>query len=124
MIQLILLFIFIVVGIAMIIAILLQRARGGGLAGAFGGGTSDNFLGGLQSREMVRFTTWLAIAFFVLAVLLDFFPQERRGVDLDEAITAGAPMPVSEEAQAPEGTEAGTAPDDLAPVEEGGEENQ
>jgi preprotein translocase subunit SecG len=123
MIQIILMFIFIVVGIAMIIAILMQRARGGGLAGAFGGGASDNFLGGIQSKEMVRFTTWLAIAFFVLAIFLDFFPPDRKSVDLDEVVTSGAQMPISGEAEVPDG-EAGTASDDLAPVEEGGEENQ
>lgn len=73
---------FIVVLVLMIIVILLQRARGGGLVGALGAGGSDTALGALGNKEMVKFTTWLAIAFFLLAVLLDFNPPERKGVDL------------------------------------------
>jgi protein translocase SecG subunit len=66
----------------MIIVILLQRARGGGLVGALGAGGSETALGALGNKEMVKVTTWLAIAFFLLAILLDFNPPERRGVEV------------------------------------------
>jgi len=113
MIRLILMIIFIVCCVCMIGVILMQRGRGGGLAGAFGaGGGSDTLLGGLQSKELVRATIWLACLFMIIAVLLDFIPGQRTQVDLT-AFDTGAPM-------ATEGFEEGAGPpidESAAPLE-------
>lgn len=93
MIYYILITLFILVMIAMIIVILLQRARGGGLVGALGAGGSETALGALGNKEMVKVTTWLAIAFFLIAILLDFNPPERRGVDVGDFATTDGGVP-------------------------------
>ena len=93
MIYYLLITLFVVVLVLMIIVILLQRARGGGLVGAIGAGGSETALGALGNKEMVKFTTWLAIAFFVLAVLLDFNPPERNSGDLGSIVTTDGKVP-------------------------------
>jgi preprotein translocase subunit SecG len=114
----ILLTIFMIVCLVMIGVILLQRSRGGGLAGAFGGGGSDTMLGSLQSSELVKFTTYLAIGFFVLAIAMDFFPPQRRGVNVEEIGTVqGAGQVQTSTTPSEPGTVDEAMPADLAPVE-------
>ena len=66
---------FLLVCILMTIAILLQSSKGGGLAGAFGGGGNmGSVLGGRGAATFLSTaTTYLAVAFFVLAFLLSKF---------------------------------------------------
>ncbi|MCA9731652.1 MAG: preprotein translocase subunit SecG [Deferribacteres bacterium] len=63
---------FLLVCLIMTIVILLQSSKGGGLAGAFGGGGNmGNVFGGRGAATFLsRTTTWLAVAFFLLAFLL------------------------------------------------------
>jgi preprotein translocase subunit SecG len=92
--------------------VLLQKGKGGGLTGAFGaGGGSDTFLGAIQNREIVRWTTYVAIAFFSIAVLCDFVPPQRKGVDLGD-LGAGAPVtaPAGETGQPATGAASSEAP--------------
>lgn len=89
--QILLSLIFWAICILLIIVVLVQRARGGGLAGAFGMGGSDTFLGAIQNKEIVRWTTWLAIAFILLAVVRDFIPPARRGADVS-TVSVDAPL--------------------------------
>lgn len=120
MIYYLLITLFIIVLVLMIIVILLQRARGGGLVGALGAGGSETALGALGNREMVKMTTWLAIAFLLLAVLLDFNPPARKSADLGNLVTTDGRIPTFEDEggvsseEAPVEVEAGaTADEDL-----------
>ena len=64
---------FLLVCLIMTIVILLQSSKGGGLAGAFGGGGGNmgSVFGGRGAATFLsRTTTWLAVAFFLLAFLL------------------------------------------------------
>ena len=96
MIVLLLKIIFVIVCFILIGIILIQRARGGGLAGAFGGGGSETFMGNLQNKEIVRYTTYLAAAFLLLAVSIDFVPQNRGRQGIEE-LSGSAPMSVPAE---------------------------
>ncbi len=66
--------IFILVCIALTVIVLAQEGKDAGL-GALGGGQSDTYWGKNKSRSMegnlVRFTKYLAIAFIVLAIILN-----------------------------------------------------
>jgi preprotein translocase subunit SecG len=88
MIQIFFSIVFVAVCLVLIGIILIQKGRGGGLTGAFGGGGSETWLGGLQSKEIVRWTTWLAIAFFVLTIMRDMIPPKRVGADVEDLMGA------------------------------------
>lgn len=112
MIQLLISFVFVVICFILIVLILMQKGRGGGLTGAFGaGGGSDTFLGTIQNKEIVRWTTYLAIAFLLLAVVRDFAPPTRSAGDVGDltvGTTTTAPAPTTAESVPP--ADGGTAP--------------
>lgn len=57
--------------IALMVTILLQSGKGGGLAGAFGGGSSQTLFGGRGAASFLsRASTVLAIIFFVTSLTL------------------------------------------------------
>lgn len=104
--QILLSLIFWAISILLIVVVLVQRARGGGLAGAFGMGGSDTFLGAIQNKEIVRWTTWLAVAFILLSVVRDFVPPARQGADVS-TVTVDAPLAPQGSGAAPEEPSAG-----------------
>src|SRR5262249_40067975 len=57
--------------IALMVTILLQSGKGGGLAGAFGGGSSQTLFGGRGAASFrSRASTALAVIFFVTSLTL------------------------------------------------------
>ena len=77
----ILIFLDVLVSILLIIVILLQSGRGGGLAGTLGGGISTAMFGGQGADKlMTRLTTGLAAAFMILAILISIAGRPRGPV--------------------------------------------
>ena len=70
---------FVLVSIVLILVILLQKGRGGGLTAAFGGGMG----GGLLGSKTGDFLTWVTIVlvavFLTLAVLMGRFYRPQYG---------------------------------------------
>ncbi len=57
---------------------LIQRGKGGGLAGAFGGGGGQTMFGGQETATFLsKATTYLAVTFMVLSLLLAFLSARR-----------------------------------------------
>ncbi len=77
----IILFIHIVVSIILVLSVLMQASKGGGLAGTFGGsGMTGGVFGGRGAAPLlVRITTVCAVLFFVTSLSLNFVT--RRGTD-------------------------------------------
>jgi preprotein translocase subunit SecG len=91
----------VIICIALIVAVLMQSAKGEGLAGAFGGGgiTGAVFGGRGAATFLSKATTILAIAFFVSCLVLSFLsPGSRRSGGESSAIQREA------ERRATEGT--------------------
>lgn len=67
-----LLIIHVIISIALTIAILLQSSKGGGLAGVFGGGGGAGTVFGGRgiATFLSKLTTGLAIAFFLICLIL------------------------------------------------------
>jgi preprotein translocase subunit SecG len=66
--------------IALMISILLQSGKGGGLAGAFGGGSSQTLFGGRGAAGFLgRATTVLAVIFFVTSLTLGIASSRQGG---------------------------------------------
>jgi len=64
----------------LIIVILLQSGKGGGLAGSLGGGVSTAMFGGQGAdKVMTRLTTGLAAAFMTLAILISIASSPDLG---------------------------------------------
>jgi preprotein translocase subunit SecG len=63
---------FVITCVVLIISVLLQSGKGGGLAGAFGGGAmSQAVFGGRGAATFLsKLTTYAAIAYFILAVFI------------------------------------------------------
>jgi preprotein translocase subunit SecG len=109
--------IHIVACLALTIVILLQSGKGGGLAGAFGGGSSQTLFGGRGAATFLsRASTVLAVVFFVTSLTLglaasrnsaagpSLIQEEARRRATQRAETAGQPgSPAG-------GTSAGQAP--------------
>ncbi|MBA7674229.1 MAG: preprotein translocase subunit SecG [Calditrichaeota bacterium] len=73
-----LIFLHVMVSVLLVVVILLQSGRGGGLAGSLGGGISTAMFGGQGADKlMVRLTTGLAAAFMVLAILISIAGRPR-----------------------------------------------
>ena len=83
---------FVLVSIVLILVILLQKGRGGGLTAAFGGGMG----GGLLGSKTGDFLTWVTIVlvavFLTLAVIMGRFyrPQVGEYGTTDEVATQQA----------------------------------
>lgn len=74
--------IFLIVALLLIVSILMQNSKGTGLAGAFGGmgGASAVFGGRGAATFLSKATTYLAIAFFVLTILINLTVRSRGNV--------------------------------------------
>ncbi len=83
--------IFIVISFLVILVVLAQEGKGGGLAGAFGGAGADAF--GVKAGTVNKFTAWLAGLFLGLALLhagLSTATTELGTLETDQYDTAPA----------------------------------
>ena len=72
--------IHIVVCVGLMVSILLQSGKGGGLAGAFGAGSSQTLFGGRGAATFLsRATTVLAVVFFVTSLTLGLQASRKGG---------------------------------------------
>ena len=68
----------VVVCFVLIVVVLMQSSKGGGLAGAFGGGGDQTVFGGHETATfLTRATTYLAVAFMLLSLLLALLTSNR-----------------------------------------------
>lgn len=66
-----LIFLHVVVSVLLVVVILMQASRGGGLSGTFGGTASTAIFGGRGAGSFLsKVTVGLAVAFMTLAVLI------------------------------------------------------
>ncbi len=72
-------FLFISVAVLMVLVVLVQRGRGGGLAGAFGsGGGSSSAFGTKTGDVFTALTVVLFVVFMLLAIWLNFRFQDYK----------------------------------------------
>ena len=60
-----------VIGVLLILMVLIQRGRGQGLAGAFGGTGGASLLGTKAGSFIGKLTAWMGGGFIVLAIVLN-----------------------------------------------------
>ena len=77
----------VLISIALIVVVLMQSSKGGGLAGAFGGGGDQTVFGGHETATFLsKATTYLAVAFMLLSLVLAFLASNRGAARPDSAI--------------------------------------
>ncbi|HUW59233.1 MAG TPA: preprotein translocase subunit SecG [Planctomycetota bacterium] len=54
----------------LVFLVLSQDVKGGGLAGALGGGAVQSAFGGRSAESITRLTAWVALAFFLLVLVM------------------------------------------------------
>ncbi len=73
-----LIIVHVLVCVILIVVVLLQSSKGGGLAGAFGGGGGQTMFGGQETATFLgKATTYLAITFMALSLVLAFLSSKR-----------------------------------------------
>lgn len=75
------------VAVSLILVVLIQKGKGGGLSAAFGGAGAGGVLGTKATDFFTKFTIGLVMVFLVLAIVMAKFFRPEAPKDL------GAPMP-------------------------------
>jgi preprotein translocase subunit SecG len=103
---------FVICALALVLLILIQKGRGGGLSAAFGGGAAAGLLG----SKTGDFLTWLTIVvvgvFLILAVIMAKFYRPS----VTEPGGAQPPAPTAPAGQPPAGQPRPTLPQPKAPL--------
>lgn len=94
----VLLSLLVVDAVALIVLILVQQGKGADVGAAFGSGSSNTVLGSAGGGNlMTRITTWLAIAFFVIAFGLAYTAKERaaqlNSLGIPQALESAGDLP-------------------------------
>lgn len=70
----------VLVSVVLIIVVLMQASKGGGLAGTFGGGSVGMVFGVRRTADfLIRATQVLATTFIVLSIIINLFFLPRAG---------------------------------------------
>jgi len=104
---------FVLVSILLILVVLVQKGRGGGLSGAFGGGMASGLLGSKTGDFLTWVTVGMVSVFLILAVLMARYyrPHVQYGTSLPQTTTQPAAP-----AAPPAGTSSQTAPAPSTPA--------
>ncbi len=105
----------VIVCLMLVLVVLMQRPRSEGLGSAFGGGITDNVFGSQTTNVLARFTTWMAIGFFVITLLLSILTAKANSgkTEIQKKLLS-APVP---EAVSPEPAATEAAPENIATPE-------
>jgi len=108
---------FLLTAVVLILLILIQKGRGGGLAGAFGGPGGHSAFGTKTADIFVKATAVIAGIFFLLSILTAWIMRPEKVARPYEQPKAPAPAQPGADTQTPagEGTTGGHAAKDAAP---------
>ncbi len=97
----------IIISILLIVGVLAQASKGGGLAGTFGGGNVGMMFGVRRTADFLSNATWgLAIAFAIIAIIINVGFLPTAGTDSESILQRATPSqqqpaPVLPPTQAP-----------------------
>lgn len=83
----------IIISILLIIAVLAQASKGGGLAGTFGGGSVGTMFGVRRTADFLSNATWgLAIAFAIIAIIINIGFLPTASTDAESILQRATPL--------------------------------
>ncbi len=122
----VILVIHLIIALALIGVVLLQRSEGGALGISSGGGAGSLFSARGVGNTLTRITAILALAFFVTSITLTLLSTKRSGggsvFDSVPTTTQEAPAkPAGQNPEGNDGTVGGSVLPDLPPSNSGGQ---
>jgi preprotein translocase subunit SecG len=82
----------VIIGILLMLAILMQSSKGGGLAGGFGGANIGTVFGVRRTSDfLTTLTQWLAGIFMVFALVINLWLLPRGEQKQESVIQSGPP---------------------------------
>ena len=82
----------VIIGILLMLAILMQSSKGGGLAGGLGGANIGTVFGVRRTSDfLTKLTEWLAGIFMVLALVINLWLLPRGETKKESVIQSGPP---------------------------------
>ena len=104
--------IFVIVSVLLIILVLLQKGRGGGLASAFGGAGGQSAFGSKTGDTFTKITIGFVVVFLVLAVVISKYYKPESTIPEAVPQQAGQTLPELTEQPVPDsdGEDLETAP--------------
>lgn len=93
----------ILISILLMIVVLMQSSKGGGLAGSFGTGGMGTVFGVRRTADFLSRSTWiLAWSFMILALVANIFFLPGKKAAAESIIQRGAPSAVTPRAVPPQ----------------------
>jgi preprotein translocase subunit SecG len=84
---------FVLAAILLILVVLIQKGKGGGLSGALAGGAMGNVLGAKSKEPLTYFTIFLVCLFLVLAMVMSKFYRPSITTESSSVQNTSAAMP-------------------------------
>jgi preprotein translocase subunit SecG len=85
-------FLEVVICLVLMLVILMQSSKGGGLAGTFGGGSVGMMFGVRRTADfLIRATQILSASFIILALVINIFFLPRGNAGVESVIQRGTP---------------------------------
>ncbi len=85
-------FVEVIIGILLMLAILMQSSKGGGLAGGLGGANIGTVFGVRRTSDfLTKLTQWMAGAFMILALIINLWLLPRGEIKRESVIQSGPP---------------------------------
>ena len=81
------------IAIALILVVLIQKGRGGGLSSAFGGGTANSLLGTKTTNWVTKATIGIVLLFLLLAVVLNRYYKPKLSEQFQEPTNVTTTVP-------------------------------
>lgn len=92
---------YLIVALCLIGLVLIQQGKGADMGASFGAGSSATIFGSSGSGNfLTRATTWLAVAFFIISLVLGNLTanREKSGGDFDDLSVGSAQTTLAEDA--------------------------
>ena len=101
---------FLLTGVLLMLLVLIQKGRGGGLAGAFGGPGGHSAFGTKTADVLTKLTAALGAVFFFLAILTGLFMRRSEPYEESASSEQQGPLSPGAASDTPRGGETGDAP--------------
>ncbi len=107
----------VLISILLVVAVLMQSSKGGGLAGTFGGGNVGMMFGVRRTADFLTNATWiLATVFVVVALVVNIFVlPSLSGVQEESVLQKSAP---AQQSQGPAQLPPATSPIEQQPAQQ------